>query len=124
MANAEYITYPVRIKIVSQKGKCAYCHKVGDEWICKHEPGKPPEVPDICFSALSVILGVLDALWWGATIPAPTHEPGTYHVVCPDPYNRVTFELKRLKDQPIHLKFGRESDFRLDYKQIASKLKE
>ncbi len=123
-AKSRYVSYPVRVRIISQKGHCAHTHQAGDEWICKYEPGRPPEVPNICWSALQVILYNLKFLWWGAPIPAPVPDPDTFFVACPDPLNPVVFEMKRLKDQPICLHFPEELDTYLDRDKIDSELSE
>ncbi len=106
MVKREYKTYPVRIKVVSQKGSCVFCHEVGDEWIYKYEPGKKPETPDICDVALHTMSIYLKPLWWGATIPFPMRDPDILTVACPDPDNTVVFELKRLREQPIYRSYG------------------
>jgi uncharacterized repeat protein (TIGR04076 family) len=120
---SQYVTYPVRIRVISQKGTCACCHKVGQEWLCKYEADKPPEIPNICWAALNPILYNLKALWWGAPIPAPVPDPDTFFCACPDPLNPVVFELKRLKDEPIYLHFPEKLDIFLDRKKIDAKLK-
>ena len=118
----EYITYPVRIRVISQKGACFTDHKVGQEWVCAYEPG-PPKIPDICPAALLPILYNLKALWWGAPIPAPVPDPDTFYCCCPDPLNPVVFELKRLIDQPIRIHFSEKLDVYKDRKKIESQLK-
>jgi len=102
----KYVTYPVRIKVISQKGTCVFCHEVGDQWIYKYEPGKKPKTPDICDGALHTMSLYLKALWWGAPIPFPTPDPDTIISGCLDPNNPVVFELKRLRDQPIYYNFS------------------
>jgi len=98
----EYKSYPVRIRVVSQKGWCGMCHKVGDEWIYVFEPGKPPNTPNICESALHAMFCYLRVLWFDGKFPWPTPDPDTIRVACPDAANPVVFELKRLRDQPIY----------------------
>ena len=102
----DYKTFPVKIRVISQKGLCVLCHKVGDEWIYKYEPGKRPETPDICDGALHAMSIYLRPLCWGATIPFPMRDPDTLSVACPDPDNTVVFELKRLREQPIYHSYG------------------
>ena len=101
MAEEEYKSYPIRIKVISQKGWCGMQHKVGDEWIYKMEPGKAPEIPNICAEAFNSLFIYIKALMWGGKFPFPTQDPDTFLVACPDAANPVVFELKRLKDQPI-----------------------
>ena len=123
---SSYISYPVRIRIISQKGTCAFSHKVGDEWIYTYEPGegKKPVTPNICDAALHMLYLYLKPLWWGATIPAPVPDPDTFFCACPDPINPVVFELKRLKDQPIYLHFPEKLDIYLDRDKVDSELEE
>lgn len=116
-----YITYPVRIKVISQKGTCVSEHKVGQEWIITYQPG-PPKIPDICPAALMPILYNLKALWWGAPIPAPVPDPDTFYCCCPDPLNPVVFELKRLKDKPIRISFPEKLDVYKDRGKINKRL--
>ena len=97
----EYMTYPVKIKVVSQKGWCGTCHKVGDEWIYAIEPGRPPKTPDICPAALASMYKNIWIFWVGGILPWPTPDPDTCNVACPDAANPVVFELKRLRDQPF-----------------------
>ena len=101
----EYIAYPVEIKVVSQKGYCGQGHKVGDEWVWTFEPGNP-KTPDICPSVLPAMYRNLWLLSFGGTFAWPTPDGDTCHIVCPDPYNPVIFELKRLKDAESHVRYS------------------
>jgi len=96
----EYISYPIRIKVISQKGHCAMGHRLDNEWIYAFEPGKPQN-PNICEIALHTMFPHARVLWFGGIFPWPTQDEDTVHVACPDPYNPVVFELHRLKDQAI-----------------------
>ena len=102
----EYIAYPVKIKVLSQKGYCAMGHKVGDEWVWAFEPGNP-KIPDICPSALGVLMPYFWVLSFGGTFAWPTPDGDTCHEACPDPYNPVIFELKRLRDAVRHVRYSR-----------------
>ena len=97
----EYKSYPVRIRVISQKGWCGMGHKVGDEWTYVFEPAKP-KTPDICESALHTMFCHLRVLWFDGRFPWPTPDPDTCNVACPDAANPVVFELKRLRDEPIY----------------------
>lgn len=118
-----YKSYPVRIRIVSQKGACSFCHKVGDEWIYKYEPGKTPEIPNICDASLNMLFIYLRALSWGAPKPTPGPDPDRFLAACPDPNNPVVFELKRLKDQPIYFHFPDLLTSRLNNSKTNSNIK-
>ena len=80
----------VRIKVVSQKGKCRWGHKVGDEWIVKNN--KTPE--GICLSAFQVLIPNIRLFMTDGSIPWAISE--AHAMACPDPNNIVVFELKRL----------------------------
>lgn len=53
---SRYKSYPVRITVVKQKGRCGMGHKVGDAWMYNFEPGKP-SLPPICEVALHTMFG-------------------------------------------------------------------
>ena len=101
----EYIAYPVRIKVISQKGTCAMGHKVGDEWVYAFKPFKP-ETPDICPFVLNDLMPYFWTLWFGGTFPWPTPAPDTCREACPDPDNPVIFELKRLRDKASQVRWS------------------
>ena len=96
----EYLSYPVRIKVISQKGHCGMGHNVGDEWIYKWEPGKVDN-PNICEIAFHTIFPHIRVLWFGGIFPWPTPDEDTVMVACPDAANPVVFELKRLRNKAI-----------------------
>ena len=101
----EHKSYPIRIKVISQKGHCAMGHKVGDEWIYTWEQGKP-KTPDICDIALHAMSCNVRVLWFDGTFPWPKPDPDTINMRCPDPGNKVVFELKRLRDQPVYHRYA------------------
>jgi len=80
----------VRIRIISQKGKCKYNLKVGDEWTVG---GLIPGV--ICLGAWHNIYPNLRLLRYGGIMPQYP-DPDVINVVCPDIENPVIFELRRL----------------------------
>jgi len=84
--------YDVVVKVVSQKGTCSYEHKVGDEWVVG---GKTPE--GICMSAFQTLLPEIRVLMYGGSFPW-SEDPDTAIVACPDPYNPVVFEMRRIKE--------------------------
>lgn len=109
----EYIAYPVRIKVVSQKGYCAMGHKVGDEWVYTFEPFHP-KTPDICPSVLHDLMPYFWTLWFGGTFAWPTPERDTCHEACPDPDNPVIFELKRLRDEASHMRWPQQRRLKME----------
>lgn len=82
----------VKIKVISQKGKCTTNHKIGDEIIISENgvEGK------ICIHALYSMLPKVFAIMYGARFPwlsdteKPTH-------ACPDGFNPVIFEIEHIK---------------------------
>jgi uncharacterized repeat protein (TIGR04076 family) len=83
--------YDVVVKVISQKGTCAYEHKVGDEWIIT---GKTPE--GICLSAFNAVYPSIRTLMFGGSFPWSS-DPDVATAACPDAANPVVFEIKRLR---------------------------
>ncbi len=83
-------TYEVAIKVVSQKGTCAWGHKVGEKWVMG---GKTPE--GICLGAFNALHPDARVLRFSGSLPWES-EPDTVTVACPDAENPVVFELRRL----------------------------
>ena len=96
----EYVAYPVKIKVISQKGYCAMGHKVGDEWVYAFEPFHPKS-PGICPSVLQDLMPYFWTLWFGGTFPwAGDPDSHEERVACPDGTNpdgkaKVIFALRR-----------------------------
>lgn len=82
----------VKIKVISQKGKCVSNHKVGDEIIITENgvEGK------ICIHALYSIIPKVFAMMYGAKFPWVSEDDNPKHA-CPDGYNPVIFELELVK---------------------------
>jgi len=85
--------YPVKIKVISQKGTCAAGHKVGDEFECA---GMTPA--GVCLSAFDALTSTLWALMFGGKFPW-SENPDRTEVACPDAANPVVFELKRIRPE-------------------------
>jgi len=83
--------YDVTIKVISQKGNCAFQHKVGDEWLVENTTPQ-----GICLSAFSSLFPDLRTLSFGGTLPWEP-DPDTARIACPDFENPVVFELRRIK---------------------------
>ena len=79
----------VKIKVISQKGKCVSNHKVGDEVIITENgiEGK------ICIHALYSMIPKVFAIMYGAKFPWVLEGNAPKHA-CPDGNNPVIFELK------------------------------
>ena len=83
--------YEVNIKVISQKGTCAYEHKVGEEWVLKT---KTPE--GICLAAFNSLLPNARVLMFGGSFPWEA-DPDVTTIACPDAENPVVFEVRRLR---------------------------
>ena len=88
--NGDYMK--VKVKVISQKGKCTENHKVGDEAIIstKGVEGK------ICIHALYSILPKAFAVMYGAKFPWVKEGENPKHA-CPDGKNPVIFEIERIE---------------------------
>ena len=84
--------YDVRVRIVSIDGKCPQEHQVGEEWIVTN---KTPE--GLCISAFHGLLPHIKVLSFGGTFPWAKDDLDSITEACPDPDNRVRFELRRIK---------------------------
>jgi uncharacterized repeat protein (TIGR04076 family) len=81
----------IRARVISQKGACVACHKVGDEF----------EITDMCPAnmcawAFYTIFPFAQVLICGGSFPWEK-DPNTTTVACPDPASPVVFELIRGK---------------------------
>lgn len=82
--------YKVYITVISQRGRCAAGHKVGD---VIEVTGPLITKGSICNSALVAIFPEILALRLGAEIPWA--KEGKVKVACPDAENPVIFEIYR-----------------------------
>jgi len=85
--------FPIRVKVISQKGHCAAGHQVGDEVLFDGQSvqGK------ICIHALYSLLPKVFAMHYGAKFPW-LEDPDVSTHACPDAWNPVVFEVHRLRD--------------------------
>lgn len=84
--------FPVRVTVISQKGKCEACHKVGDSWLVDGNvtPG------GICMGAYNVIAPNVRVMRYGGEYPwAPDKDVTS--VACSDAANPVVFEIRRVR---------------------------
>lgn len=78
----------IECTVKSQKGKCAFGHKVGDKIVFDGKSVKG----DVCYSALMVLLPKVYALRYNADFPwAPNN---VIFNACPDSDNPVVFEIR------------------------------
>jgi len=83
-------TNKVRVRIKSIEGKCPMKFKVGRTWVIdKTTPG------GMCQSAYQAIFSALRVLRFGGSQPWDKKK-GIASVCCPDPENRVVYELERI----------------------------
>lgn len=82
----------VEVSVKSQKGKCAFGHKIGDSIVFDGRSVKG----DICYSALMVLLPKIYAMRYGAEFPW-AEDRDVICNACPDAENPVVFELRRLR---------------------------
>jgi len=83
-------SYPVRITVASQQGKCAAGHKVGDTWLVEENltPG------GVCLGAFNAIAPNMRVMRFGGQFPWSQDKDATV-VACPDGENPVIFEVRR-----------------------------
>ena len=84
--------YVIEVTVKSQKGTCAFGHKVRDKIIFDGKSIKG----DICYSALMTLLPKIFAMCYGAEFPWAENKNVIYNA-CPDPENPVVFEIRRIK---------------------------
>jgi uncharacterized repeat protein (TIGR04076 family) len=82
----------IEVKVVSQKGKCAFGHKVGDKIVFDGKSVKG----DICYSALIVVLPKVYAMRYGVEFPWSKDKDVIFNA-CPDAENLVVFEIRRIR---------------------------
>ena len=84
--------YDIEVMVKSQKGKCAFGHKVGDKIFFNGRSIKG----EICYSALMVLLPKLFAMRYGVEFPWSENK-NIIRNACPDAENPVVFEIRRIK---------------------------
>ena len=83
----------IEITVKSQKGKCAFEHKVGDKIVFDGKSVKG----DICYSALMVLLPKVYAMRYGSEFPWAEDKDVIFNA-CPDADNPVVFEIRRIRE--------------------------
>jgi uncharacterized repeat protein (TIGR04076 family) len=81
-------------KVISQKGTCEFGHKVGDEVVFDGETVQGR----VCLSALYSFLPKVFAMRYGATFPWLKDDKDRATHACPDAFNPVVFEVRRVRD--------------------------
>jgi uncharacterized repeat protein (TIGR04076 family) len=83
--------YEVIVRVVSQKGKCAFDYKVGDEWVFrKQTPSK-----SMCLFALQAVLPAIFVMMFGGSFNWERDPDVITNQACIDAKNPVVFEIQR-----------------------------
>ncbi|MCP4178892.1 MAG: TIGR04076 family protein [bacterium] len=82
----------VKCTVIEVKGFCGQGHRVGQEYIIKHQ--RTPE--GICIDAFNSIIPQYTGFVYGVKFPWNRDKNCTY-VGCPDSKNCVTFKLEKIK---------------------------
>ena len=85
--------YKVIATVQSVKGHCSFGHQVGDQVVFDGETVQRR----VCLSALYSFLPKVFAMRYGASFPWLENKDVATHA-CPDAFNPVVFELKRIKE--------------------------
>lgn len=85
----------VVVEVIQQEGTCTAGHRVGDQVVLDglHVRGK------LCIHALYSMLPKVFALRYGVEFPWLQDKNVSTHA-CPDAFNPVVFEVRRLRDDP------------------------
>jgi len=85
--------FPIVARVIRQEGSCAAGHQVGDEVFFDGQTvqGK------ICLSALYSFLPKVFAMRYGAEFPWLQDKDVSTHA-CPDAWNPVVFEIRRVRE--------------------------
>jgi len=87
------LSFTIEVVVKSQKGKCAFGHKVGDKIIFDGKSVKG----NICYSALMVLLPKIFAMLYGVEFPWAEDKDVIFNA-CPDADNPVVFEIRRVEE--------------------------
>ena len=83
----------IEVTVKSQKGTCAFGHKVGDKIVFDGKSVKG----DICYSALMVLLPKVYAMRYGSEFPWAEDKDVIFNA-CPDAENPVVFKIRRIRE--------------------------
>jgi uncharacterized repeat protein (TIGR04076 family) len=85
--------YMVVVTVIGQQGHCDFGHQVGDQVVFD---GRAVQ-GEICLHALYSFLPKVFAMRYGAKFPWLKDKDVATHA-CPDAYNPVVFEIRRIKE--------------------------
>jgi uncharacterized repeat protein (TIGR04076 family) len=91
---AEDSGYRIVVKVISRQGTCQFGHEVGDTVIFDGETIQGR----ICLSALYSFLPKVFAMRYGAQFPWLKEDKDLATHACPDAYNPVVFEIRRIRE--------------------------
>ena len=86
--------YRIIAKVISQQGTCAFGHQVGDTVTFDGETVQGR----VCLSALYSFLPKVFAMRYGANFPWLKDARDVATHACPDAYNPVVFEIRRVRE--------------------------
>jgi uncharacterized repeat protein (TIGR04076 family) len=86
--------YRIEVRVISRKGTCQFGHQVDDVVVFDGETisGR------ICLSALYSFLPKVFAMRYGADFPWLKENKDVSTHACPDAYNPVVFEIRRIRN--------------------------
>jgi uncharacterized repeat protein (TIGR04076 family) len=89
----------VVMKILSVKGTCEAKHKAGQEFDLSGDMtvGMSGQPKVICTALFDAIYPNYRVLRFGGSLPWE-QDPDVVHVACPDPWNPVVVQLRRIKE--------------------------
>jgi len=85
--------YRVEVKVIRQEGTCQFGHQVDDVVVFDGETVQGR----ICLSALYSFLPKVFAMRYGADFPWLKENKDVSTHACPDAYNPVVFEIRRVR---------------------------
>jgi uncharacterized repeat protein (TIGR04076 family) len=86
--------YRVEVKVLSQKGTCHFGHQMDDVIVFDGETVQGR----ICISALYSLMPKVFAMRYGAEFPWLKDDKDVSTHACPDAFNPVVFEIRRIRD--------------------------
>jgi len=93
--NTEDRGYLVTAKVISRQGTCAFGHETGDEVVFDGETVQGR----ICLHALYSFMPKVFAMRYGADFPWLKENKDVSTHACPDAYNPVVFEIRRIREK-------------------------
>ncbi|MCE7746895.1 MAG: TIGR04076 family protein [Candidatus Heimdallarchaeota archaeon] len=89
------MAHDIKLKVIKQEGTCAAGHKVGDEILISFD--KNEIKGKLCLHALYSVLPKVYAMAYDAKFPWLEDDDVSTHA-CPDAWNPLVYEVKRLRE--------------------------